>query len=84
MPLASTPLFSIFECFLSAEETNPIEVSIDIDEVLRINDKDYSITFSTYFNVEWTERRLTVNHDYLHQLGGDNSSGEYFFNKQKI
>lgn len=35
-------------------------LSIDIDEVLRINDKDYSITFSTYFNVEWTERRLWV------------------------
>ena len=54
------PWFSIFECFLSAEETNPIEVSIDIDEVLRINDKDYSITFATYFNVEWYERRLKV------------------------
>ena len=28
--------------------------------MLRINDKDYSITFATYFNVEWTERRLFV------------------------
>ena len=35
-------------------------MSIDIDEVLRINDKDYSITFATYFNVEWYERRLKV------------------------
>ena len=29
-------------------------------KVLRINDKDYSITFATYFNVEWYERRLKV------------------------
>jgi len=42
------------------EGVNVIYVSIDIDEVLRINDKDYSITFATYFNVEWIERRLYV------------------------
>ena len=29
-------------------------------KVLRINDKDYSITFATYFNVEWYEHRLKV------------------------
>ena len=29
-------------------------------QVLRINDKDYSITFATYFNVEWFEHRLKV------------------------
>jgi len=43
-----------------AEGVNKIYISIDIDEVLRINDKDYSITFATYFNVEWYERRLKV------------------------
>ena len=42
------------------EQTNNIYISIDIDEVLRINDGTYSITFSTYFNVEWKERRLNV------------------------
>ena len=72
---APNPLFSIFECFLSAEETNPIEVSIDIDEVLRINDKDYSITFSTYFNVEWRERRLNMFPSFGASLrAGDNST----------
>ena len=40
------------------EKTNRITISIDIDDVLRINDGTYSITFSTYFNVEWNERRL--------------------------
>ena len=29
-------------------------------QVLQINDKDYSITFATYFNVEWYEHRLKV------------------------
>ena len=42
------------------EKTNQIAISIDIDDVLRINDGTYSITFSTYFNVEWNERRLNV------------------------
>ena len=39
---------------------NVIGVTIDIDEVLRINDKDYSITFATYFNVKWPENRITL------------------------
>ena len=46
------------------EKTNPIGISIDIDDVLRINDATYSITFSTYFNVEWNERRLNVQPDF--------------------
>ena len=46
------------------EGINVIYVSIDIDEVLRINDKDYSITFSTYFNVEWFENRLYVDPEF--------------------
>ena len=51
--------YSKFELPIT-EGVNKIYVSIDIDEVLRINDKDYSITFATYFNVEWAERRLYV------------------------
>lgn len=37
---------------------NKILVFIDISEVLRINDKDYSITFACYFNVKWQENRI--------------------------
>ena len=58
----------------SAEQTNVIGVSIDIDEVLRINDKDYSITFSTYFNVEWRERRLNMFPSFGASLRPDNST----------
>ena len=51
--------YSKFELPIT-EGVNTIWISIEIDEVLRINDKDYSITFSTYFNVEWEETRLWV------------------------
>ena len=56
------------------EKTNQIGISIDIDDVLRINDGTYSITFSTYFNVEWNERRLSVQPDFGASLRPPNSS----------
>ena len=56
------------------EKTNPIGISIDIDDVLRINDGTYSITFSTYFNVEWNERRLSVQPDFGASLRPPNST----------
>ena len=37
---------------------NPISVEILIEEVLRINDKDYSITFSCYYNINWPDKRI--------------------------
>ena len=56
------------------EQTNTIHISIDIDEVLRINDATYSITFSTYFNVEWKEKRLNISPEFGASLRSDNSS----------
>ena len=56
-------------------ETNNISIIIEIEEVLRINDKDYSITFSTYFNVEWVEKRLAIMPQWAAEMGLDNSSG---------
>ena len=46
--------------FLSVEETNRIGISMDIDEVMEISDKDYSITIAMHFNVEWQEPRLKL------------------------
>jgi hypothetical protein len=37
--------------------------------------QDYSITFSTYFNVEWVEKRLTIKPEWAAEMGLDNSSG---------
>ena len=35
----------------------PAFSGIEISDVLKIDDKDYSITFSLYFNVQWSEPR---------------------------
>ena len=73
--VAAAPCPSIFfSPSAFTEQTNVIGVSIDIDEVLRINDKDYSITFSTYFNVEWRERRLNMFPSFGASLRPDNST----------
>ena len=49
---------------------NDITVSIDIDEVLRINDKDYSITFACYFNVKWPEKRIHLDPEFGREQAG--------------
>ena len=50
---------------------NPISVEILIEEVLRINDKDYSITFSCYYNIYWPDKRLFLQpHFGLEQMKG--------------
>ena len=35
-------------------------IEIHISDVLKINDRDFSITFSLYFNVQWREPRLHI------------------------
>ena len=37
-----------------------IDIGIDITDVLRINDKEYGVEFSSYFNVMWREPRLHI------------------------
>ena len=43
------------------DEPNKIGIEIHISDVLKINDRDFSITFSLYFNVQWLEPRLNLN-----------------------
>ena len=43
---------------------NPIKVELLIHDVLRINDKDYSITFSCYYNIYWPDPRLQLSADF--------------------
>ena len=40
-------------------------VGIEISDVLKIDDKDYSITFSLYFNVQWYEPRLNLSQEFF-------------------
>ncbi|TRY81129.1 hypothetical protein TCAL_14453 [Tigriopus californicus] len=44
---------------------NTIDIGIEISDVLKIDDKDYSITFSLYFNVQWSEPRLNLSVDFF-------------------
>ena len=54
--------------------TFKIDISgIEISDVLKVNDKDYSITFSLYFNVQWSEPRLNLSQEYLRS---ENITGE--------
>ena len=39
---------------------NDIKIEIAIHEVLKINDKDYTITFSCFFNVLWQDTRIQL------------------------
>ncbi len=47
-----------------------IGITLDILEVLRINDKDYSITFSCYFNVHWKEDRIKLSKEFGKEQAG--------------
>merc|ERR1712018_560718 len=44
------------------EEDRPTNVSIgvDIKDIPKVNDKDFSITLNAYFIVKWQDRRLIV------------------------
>ena len=44
--------------------------------MLGINGKDYSITFATYFNVEWNERRLNMSREFGASLRQGTNSTE--------
>jgi len=44
-------------------ECNEIKIGFEISDVLKIDDKDYSITFGLYFSVEWIEPRLNLSQD---------------------
>jgi len=59
------------------DRTNIIDIGIDITDVLRINDKEYSVEFSSYFNVMWTEPRLHIPDRFLNELNeSDIAAGE--------
>ena len=44
---------------------NVFFTGIEISDVLKIDDKDYSITFSLYFNVQWSEPRLNLSQEFF-------------------
>jgi len=59
---------------------NPIEVELLIQEVLRINDKDYSITFSCYYNIYWPDKRIRLSKDFGKDIVKDTLEKDPSFN----
>ena len=77
-PACLPKTYSKFDLPNKGMVNKPINVQIDItiSEVLRINDKDYSITFACYFNVFWQERRLHIGPNFAsEQYPGINVTG---------
>ena len=46
-------------------QANLIKIEIHISDVLVIDDRDFSITFSLYFNVQWRDPRIRVNANFF-------------------
>ena len=61
------PEYSKFE-LPNPNGVNPIRVELLIQEVLGINDKENSITFSSYFNLYWKDKRIQLSSDYGREM----------------
>merc|ERR1719336_1971637 len=48
-------------------KSNLINIEIHISDILVIDDRDFSITYSLYFNVQWQEPRLKINENFFQQ-----------------
>ena len=47
-----------------------IKISIEISEVVNVNDKEFSITFGCYLNVQWKENRLRLSSEFGRKQAG--------------
>ena len=41
-----------------------VTIGVDIKDIPKVSDKDFSITLNAYFNVKWRDPRLLVSKDY--------------------
>ena len=41
-------------------QVNDVKVDVDIDSVIMVDDKTYTVGIRVYFNVEWNEPRLVL------------------------
>ena len=57
------PEYSKFE-LPNSNGVNPIKVDLAIQEVLSVDDKENSVTFSSYFNMYWQDKRIRLSSDY--------------------
>ncbi len=47
-----------FELPEEGEKATHVSIGVDVKDIPKVNDKDFSITMNAYFIVKWTDRRL--------------------------
>ena len=55
---------------LPNETQTVVNVGIDIKDIPKIDDKDFSVTLNAFFVVEWTDERLMIDKSQVSQLKG--------------
>ena len=53
---------------LPNETLTVVNVGIDIKDIPKIDDKEFSITLNAFFVVRWTDRRMSIDQEKLHSL----------------
>ncbi|XP_059082147.1 glycine receptor subunit beta-like isoform X3 [Tigriopus californicus] len=56
-------------------DINKISISAYIDEVMHVKEDDYSITFSCYLNVKWSDPRIHLDRDFGKEQAGVGGKG---------
>jgi len=46
------------------KQATVVTIGVDIKDIPKVSDKDFSITMNAYFNVKWRDPRLLVSKDY--------------------
>ena len=49
-----------------------VTIGVDIKDIPKVSDQDFSITLNAYFNVKWRDPRLLVSKDYSKEGPPDN------------
>ena len=45
-----------------------VNVGVDIKDIPKIDDKDFSVTLNAFFVVQWTDERLIIDQEQVIQL----------------
>ena len=61
---------------LPNESQTVVKVGIDIKDIPKIDDKDFSVTLNAFFVVRWEDKRLVIDQQKIDQLLGSDHSGE--------
>ena len=61
---------------LPDETLTNVSVGIDIKDIPKIDDKDFSVTLNAFFVVRWKDERLVIDQERIDEILGPNTSEE--------